>query len=215
MGIGIEAPEEMLDVAGNILVNDAITGKEANGRWNDPFFLTLRGSSNEFSSKIMLYKGDGGTNQHEIKIINPLPDGVVQFHVGGKINFVVRTNETVLGAQNETDYALKVNGKILTNEVEVLVEQWNDKVFEKNYPLMPLMELENYLQQNKHLPDLPPEKEVLENGIELGMLNALLLKKIEELTLYTIEQQKMMVKHLEMIENQQQQINELKQYVND
>ncbi len=55
---------------------------------------------------------------------------------------------------------------------------------------MPLHQLERYIITNKHLPDIPTEKEVLKNGIELGEMNALLLKKVEELTLYVIEQQK-------------------------
>lgn len=55
---------------------------------------------------------------------------------------------------------------------------------------MPLHQLENFIETYNHLPAIPTEKYVLENGIELGEMNALLLKKVEELTLYIIEQQK-------------------------
>ncbi|PXY01808.1 hypothetical protein DF185_03940, partial [Marinifilum breve] len=53
-----------------------------------------------------------------------------------------------------------------------------------------LKEVESFIEENKHLPDIPSEKEVLENGIAVGEMNAKLLQKIEELTLYVIEQNK-------------------------
>ena len=55
---------------------------------------------------------------------------------------------------------------------------------------MPLSELESYVEANKHLPEIPSEQEVIENGINIGEMNALLLKKIEELTLYVIDLKK-------------------------
>jgi len=74
---------------------------------------------------------------------------------------------------------------------------WCDYVFDKDYKLQSLPELEKYIKQNKHLPDMPTENQVLENGIDLGEMNMKLLKKIEDLTLYIIDLQK--------------QINKLKQ----
>jgi hypothetical protein len=73
---------------------------------------------------------------------------------------------------------------------------WCDYVFDKDYKLQSLSELEKYIKQNKHLPDMPTEKQVLENGIDLGEMNMKLLKKIEDLTLYIIEQNKR-IKQLE------------------
>lgn len=66
---------------------------------------------------------------------------------------------------------------------------WFDHVFNDNYQLMPLSELKNFVNTNKHLPDIPSEVEVKQNGIELFKMNALLLKKVEELTLYIIKMQ--------------------------
>jgi len=66
-------------------------------------------------------------------------------------------------------------------------EEWVDYVFKKDYKLMPLSELNAFIRENNHLPEIPTSDEVRENGIELGEMNALLLKKIEELTLYVIE----------------------------
>ncbi len=89
------------------------------------------------------------------------------------------------------NYDLYVGNGILTNEVMVKhPSQWYDYVFEPDYNLKTLNELEDYIQQNKHLPDVPTAEEINENGFGLGKMNGILLKKIEELTLYIIEQQK-------------------------
>lgn len=85
---------------------------------------------------------------------------------------------------------LAVNGSITAKEFEATLDGWPDYVFNDNYNLRPLKELENYIQVNKHLPEIPSEKEVLEQGVKLGEMNALLVKKVEELTLYIISMQK-------------------------
>ena len=82
-----------------------------------------------------------------------------------------------------------INGKIKTKEVEVTLQNWPDFVFEEEYKLLPLVEIEQYIKQNGHLPDIPSATEVEENGIELGSMQAKLLKKIEELTLYILDLQ--------------------------
>ena len=83
---------------------------------------------------------------------------------------------------------LDVNGTIRAKEVKVETG-WADFVFGENYPLMPLGEVKSFIQANKHLPGIPAEKEVKENGVNLGEMNTKLLQKIEELTLYLIQQQ--------------------------
>jgi hypothetical protein len=85
---------------------------------------------------------------------------------------------------------LAVNGKVTAKEFEATLDGWPDYVFDNTYTLRPLKDLENYIQLNKHLPEIPTEKEVLENGVKLGEMNALLVKKVEELTLYLISMQK-------------------------
>lgn len=85
-------------------------------------------------------------------------------------------------------YKLAVGGKIVSEEVVVKLQSaWPDYVFEKDYSLMPLNELKRYVFTNNHLPDVPSASEVKNSGIELGEMNAILLKKIEELTLYILE----------------------------
>jgi hypothetical protein len=82
---------------------------------------------------------------------------------------------------------MQVDNKIKAKEVEVALDVWHDDVFRPGYSLRPLNELEAYVKINQHLPGIPAETEVLQQGISLGAMNASLLEKIEELTLYIIE----------------------------
>ncbi len=95
-----------------------------------------------------------------------------------------------IGTTDPGSFKLAVEGKLGAREVEVKTGSWADFVFAPTYELPTLKEVENYINENKHLPNVPSEKEVIENGINLGEMDATLLQKIEELTLYTIEQQK-------------------------
>lgn len=88
-------------------------------------------------------------------------------------------------------HKLFVTGGITAEEVKVKVKTaWSDYVFYPDYQLKSLAEVETFIKQNGHLPEVPNAKTVEENGIELGEMNALLLRKIEELTLYILEQEK-------------------------
>ena len=99
-----------------------------------------------------------------------------------------------IGTTNLT-YKLSVAGTIGCGEVIVEdITGWADFVFEDGYNLMSLKDLDQYIQKNKHLPEIPTTAEVQENGISIGEMNAKLLQKIEELTLYVIEQNKEMEK---------------------
>ncbi|GAB1855267.1 hypothetical protein MHTCC0001_01000 [Flavobacteriaceae bacterium MHTCC 0001] len=105
-----------------------------------------------------------------------------------------------------SEYHLAVAGKIISEEVKVsLVENWPDYVFNENYNLPTLKELETYINANGHLPNVSPAEQVEKNGIELGEMNAKLLEKIEELTLYIIQQNKRQIEleeRIKKLENQ-------------
>lgn len=99
-----------------------------------------------------------------------------------------------------TGYRLFVKDGIRTEKIKVDIASengWADYVFENNYELKNLKDLENYIKINKHLPEVPSTEEAIKNGIELKEMNILLLKKVEELTLYIIEQNK----RIEKLEN--------------
>lgn len=104
-----------------------------------------------------------------------------------------------------TGYSVSVNGKIACEEVLVKdMNSWPDYVFSGNYPLMSLPELEKQILENNRLPGLPAATEVEENGFHVGEMQRLVLEKVEELTLYTIQQGK-------LIEQLQQQVTTLQE----
>jgi hypothetical protein len=93
-------------------------------------------------------------------------------------------------------YKLAVDGKIVCEEVLVKLSDasgcWPDYVFDSTYQLKPLVEVEKFIIENKHLPEVPSAKEVVENGLTLSEMSKIQMKKIEELTLYLIELNKKM-----------------------
>jgi len=90
-----------------------------------------------------------------------------------------------------SNYKLVVNGGIICEELQVIEDVPDaDYVFEKNYKLLSLDELESFIKINKHLPDVPSAEEFKTNGYQVGEMDEMLLRKIEELTLYIIDLEK-------------------------
>ncbi|MCR9262569.1 MAG: tail fiber protein [Flavobacteriaceae bacterium] len=105
------------------------------------------------------------------------------------------------------DEELTVKGKIHAEEVKVdLSVPGPDYVFKEGYDLKSLEEVQDYIKKNGHLPNIPSAQEMEENGIELGQMNINLLEKIEELTLYTIQQEEQL-KRMKVLEGE---VDELK-----
>ncbi len=97
-----------------------------------------------------------------------------------------------IGTSVSGSHKLAVEGSIGAREIKVEASGWSDFVFENNYELRTLEEVEEHINENGHLPEIPSEDEVAENGINLGEMDAKLLQKIEELTLYMIQMNKEM-----------------------
>jgi hypothetical protein len=96
-------------------------------------------------------------------------------------------------------YKMAIGGGIITEKVRVATNGttfWADFVFDPNYKLRPLSEVAQFIKINKHLPEMPSTADVNKNGIDVAETQALLLQKVEELTLYVIEQNKK-IKQLE------------------
>lgn len=108
-------------------------------------------------------------------------------------------------------YQLAVDGHVRAREIRVDQDVWPDYVFQKGYPLPALEEIQQFILDNGHLPKIPSAKTVEEEGVKLGEMNRLLLEKIEEMTLYVIEQQKQMVGQQQQIDRLQSEINKLKE----
>ena len=104
---------------------------------------------------------------------------------------VINNGNMGLGTISPTE-RLSVNGNIRSKEIKVEAKDWPDYVFQQDYQLPTLAEIEQQIKLNGHLTDMPSAKEVEINGIALGEMNKLLLKKVEELTLHLIEKEKQM-----------------------
>jgi len=119
-----------------------------------------------------------------------------------------------IGTINTTPYALAVKGYIITDEVMVKHhDMWPDFVFKPGFSLKSLAEVEQYISENNHLPDVPSAKEVDENGFAVGEMNAILLQKIEELTLYIIDQEKRLQTQQQQMDLQQAEFKALKNVI--
>jgi hypothetical protein len=176
VGIGTTTPIRKLHVSGTAntiarieATDDGYASLEFAGN-NKTWQLSKRPSLN-YSDALQLYYHDGSTwsSPH------------ITFLTGGNVG---------IGTTDPGSFKLAVNGKTWSTEVQVAVTRPPDYVFEPTYDLKPLAEIETYIKENKHLPEVPSAKEMEKNGVQLGEMNMLLLKKVEELTLYVIEQQK-------------------------
>ncbi len=141
---------------------------------------------------------------------------------GNAANTYLTINQGNVGIGTSTPNAkLTVNGNIRAKEIKVETSNWPDYVFAKDYKLPSLQETEQHIKEKGYLPGIPSAEEVKANGVDLGEINAKLLKKIEELTLHLIgmkkendqersKQQEKNERQEKLIEQQQKDINELK-----
>ncbi|RWU09963.1 hypothetical protein [Pedobacter chitinilyticus] len=170
IGIGTQTPLAKLHVNGVIRAMHSVA-EDNSGDFE-----------NESSSGYGLFSrgGGGAPNLYSFKIENY--NGVPVMLADGNSNVGIGT----LTPKEK----LSVNGKIRAKEIKVELANWPDYVFEEGYQNQSLAEIEQFIKQNKHLPGVPTAKQVEQEGVELGEMNKVLLKKIEELTLHLIEKEK-------------------------
>ncbi|MEX0362846.1 MAG: hypothetical protein AB3N10_17860 [Allomuricauda sp.] len=114
------------------------------------------------------------------------------------------SGEVAIGTSTvPSGYQLAVDGDIRTREIRVDQDNWPDYVFDEDYDLPTLEEIKSYIEENGHLPKIPSAEEVTQNGTDLGKMDRLLLEKIEQLTLFAIQQNR-------LLEKQQEELNQLK-----
>lgn len=221
IGIGI-SPGVKLDIKSNLGV-DAIMIRDHASAPRFSIAQMANYAGNLIDSKnidLVLQSGEaGGTGGNLVfktgLMANPIE--TVRINKDGKVG---------IGTSNLTEgYKLFVKEGIRTEKVKVDVagqNGWADYVFEPTYKLLTLFQVESFIKENKHLPDVPSAKEVEEDGIDLGKMDATLLKKIEELTLYVIEQNKRIELQTEKLKKQDsalkvqnKELDELKRMINN
>lgn len=164
--------------------------------WNK---LEIFGSTLPDAAKIEVCDGSGD-NWRSIKFLTRGTTADFQFYIDSKVTMRIRSNKVEMGSST-VPTGLNVYGMINAREVKVSLDSWSDYVFEPGYKLRNLLEVENFILNQGHLPDVPSASKVIENGLNLGEMDALLLKKVEELTLYVIELHKNNEKMKGEIEN--------------
>ena len=181
----------------------------SNANTNYATTVTLRNTANNIAARTGLtLENDIGKQTYFYKQASGNPDandivlysveGRTRIYTGGIERFVIENSGNIgIGIRNAGE-KLAVNGNIRAREIKVENVNWPDYVFAKDYQLPSLKETEKHIKDKGHLPDIPSAEEVKTNGLDLGEMNAKLLKKIEELTLHLIEQNK----RIEKLENE-------------
>jgi hypothetical protein len=117
----------------------------------------------------------------------------VLFHAKANLNQNQDRDLFILENNSRKIFQINNNGLVQAREIKVNLQNWPDYVFEKEYKLMPLQDVEKFITENKHLPNVPNAKTIESEGMNLGEMNKILMEKIEELTLHLIEQEKKMI----------------------
>ena len=216
VGIGTTEAKEKLDIRGNIYIN---SGVNDNRIFWEGHNMTMGTRSGSYSHNVFSLK-PGGATQGKLFSVFDMYDAnsksdhqrKIRIHSSGTSYF--NGGNVGIGTTDTKGFELGVNGKIAATEVKVATySNWADFVFKKDYHLPTLKEVENHIKEKGHLKDIPSAKEVEKNGFFLGEMDSKLLQKIEELTLYTVAQEKEIKKEKAENKKQQKEIEELKALV--
>lgn len=202
VGIGSVTPMEKLDVTGNIFLRNMenLVGGGVG------ILFSSYGNSHP-GPRIKSYLDYASGEQSRSRLV------LSSYYGGYKDELTLMNGNVGIGTTTPNE-KLSVNGKLRAHEVKVETQNWPDYVFKSNYKTMPLPELKEFIRLNEHLPEMPTAKDAEANGIELGRLNKLLLKKVEELTLILINQHEKAEAQDEKINQLTLEMSELKKIIN-
>lgn len=177
VGIGTTTPTNKLDVRGSITIDNGVGAAIFTGT-----------GTVELNRYLSLLNSTGLGSASGLKAGGILVSDAYAYANPGKNDLVVKGNVSV-GTTSSQGHKLAVAGSVIAESVTVkLKSAWPDYVFEDNYKMKSLTEIEAFIKTNKHLPGMPNQKQVKEEGVNLGEMNRKLLEKVEELTLYLIQE---------------------------
>jgi hypothetical protein len=209
VGVFTDNPEHPLDINGHgqfrttLTVNHRLSiGTETSSfaqlkikNPNSSAAIQIDQTGNSSLNNKLLFMEYSNPSTEIIKVTGPNGHVPLLIDVAGNFRFSSPTQDLFfINANDQTVYSRRI-------VVDQLV--WPDYVFRAGYQLMPLEEVKEYIEINGHLPNVPTEQEVVENGVDLADMNKILLEKIEELTLYIIQQQAEIEKIKTQLESKQ------------
>lgn len=218
--IGTSSAGEMVGIGNNNSFLGYYSGFLSSGS-NNTFLGTETGNTAIGNGNVYIgyQAGSSLTNNDRLIIGNSTTSQLIsgsfslnqlKFNAKVGVGFGFGNYPATAGSINLANYNLFVKGGILTEEVRISLQSaWADYVFAKNYNLPKLNEVEAFIAKNGHLQNVPSAKEIKENGIELGEMAKIQQEKIEELTLYIIEQNKINEKQNAIIEKLEARLQKL------
>lgn len=180
----------MMKIGSGLEINAGVSANSSGLRFTNLTLNSPTGLNNP--AKVLTLNSLG-----DVVMANVSPQPVALWSSLGSTTIQTAATAVVIGSDitipSNGTYGLYVSKGILTEKMRVAVSgtsSWADYVFSKQYQLRNLVEVEKFILKNKHLPDVPSAEEVANQGIEIAEMQATLLRKIEELTLYSIQQSK-------------------------
>ena len=210
VGIGNSMPNATLDVNGNVIMAGSTANLDNRNGGVPLSFLENTGkmmigwNRTQSAGETDFISNQGGGSVGGFAFYNHSNTGTEN-----QLMWLTGDGRLILGssASNIGNNKLAVGGGVIAEAVTVKLQaNWPDYVFKKDYQLPSLQEVKTYIDQNQHLPEVPSAEQIAKEGLNLGEMNKLLMKKVEELTLYLIDEHK-------KNKGQQEQIDQLKKEI--
>ncbi len=212
LGIGTNDPQQRFHLRnGNIFLDDF------NGQFQTLGNVDIRPDRGSLGNDAVIFRNT--SNQTVTRIQDGNIELTIRNNNGGELRssgaLKLRPESDGNGNNDYVDFYNSNNqlktriqdGIITTDQVRLNVTTFPDYVFAKDYQLMPLKEVAQYIKSNKHLPNMPTEAQVVAEGMNIGQINTILVEKVEELTLHTISQEEKIEKLMKKIEALEATIN--------